>query len=265
MKFLSLLVIFIFLQIHCASALTILIDPGHGGEDDGAKVETVGKNPPELIKEKDIALAISKRIYDKLLDKQYTVFLTRSFDRTISLPERATIAEKMKADLFISVHINSSPAGAASGFETYFLGNHEDWAIKKVEKAENVQTKGDEFVVQQILVDLVIDQTVNTSKPLAQSIHSEIKSKVGRKYGIHSRGIKPGMFYVLALSKRPGVLLEVGFISTQKERVRMLNPKFQDDYANAVVKGIENFIQSAKKQIAPKAKKSAGVNRRAKV
>lgn len=254
MKFLSLLLLAAFIQ--SASALTIIIDPGHGGEDDGAKAETVGRTPPELIKEKDIAMAISKKIYDKLLDKNYTTFLTRSFDRTVSLPERAAIAEKTKADLFISVHINSSPAGAASGFETYYLGNHDDWAIKKVEKAENVQTKGEEFVVQQILVDLVIDQTVSTSKPLAQSIHSEIKANVGRKYGIHSRGVKPGMFYVLALSKRPGVLLEVGFISTQKERVRMMNPKFQEDYANAVVRGIESYIKSRQSQNAKKKRRA---------
>lgn len=246
MKFLFALLLLSLVQ--SAAALTILIDPGHGGEDDGAKAETVGRNPPELIKEKDIALSIAQKIYNKLLDKKYTAFLTRSFDRTVSLPERAAIAEKTKADLFISIHINSSPSGPASGFETYYLGNADDWAIKKVEKAENVQTNGDEFVVQQILVDLVIDQTVNTSKPLAQTIHSEIKSSVGRKYGIHSRGIKPGMFYVLALSKRPGVLLEVGFISTQKERVRMMNPQFQEDYANAVVKGIEAFLKSQQSQ-----------------
>jgi N-acetylmuramoyl-L-alanine amidase len=229
------LIFFLFFSFQRSFALTILIDPGHGGEDDGAKAGTIGRVPPEVIKEKDIALSIAKRIDEKLSNLGHTVFLTRSFDRTVSLPERAAIAEKTKADLFISVHINSSPSSGAIGFETYFLGNHDDWAIKKVEKTENVQSKGEEVVVQQILVDLVIDQTVSTSKPLAQSIHSEIKNSVGRKYGIHSRGIKPGLFFVLALSKRPGVLLEVGFISTQKERVRMMNPKFQDDYANAVV------------------------------
>ena len=227
-----------------AHALTILIDPGHGGEDDGAKAKTQGRIPEELIKEKDIALSISKKIYEKLLEKNYTAFLTRSFDRTVSLPERAAIAEKTKADLFISVHINSSPESGAVGFETYYLDNHNDVAIKKVEKTENIQMKGDEVIVQQILVDLVVEQTVSTSKPLAAKIHSEIKNKVGRKYGIQSRGIKPGLFFVLALSKRPGVLLEVGFISTQKERVRMMSPQFQEDYANAVVKGIETFMKS---------------------
>lgn len=227
-----------------ARALTVLIDPGHGGEDEGAKVAIPGKVPEEFFKEKDIALLIAQKIYEKLLEKNYTVFLTRSFDRAVSLPERAAIAEKTKADLFISVHINSSPSPSAFGFETYYLDNHNDVAIKKVEKTENIQTKADEVIVQQILVDLVVEQTVSTSKPLAQSIHSEIKNTVGRKYGITSRGIKPGLFFVLALSKRPGVLLEVGFITTDKERIRMMNPKFQNDYANAVVRGIEVFMKS---------------------
>ena len=251
MKFLFPFLIYFLLSLQSSFALTILIDPGHGGEDDGAKAMSQGLKPEVMIKEKDIALSIAQRIHEKLL-KNYSVFLTRSFDRTVSLPERAAIAEKTKADLFISVHINSSPESGAVGFETYYLDNHNDVAIKKVEKTENVQSKGDEVVVQQILVDLVVEQTVNTSKPLAQSIHSEIKNSVGRKYGIPSRGIKPGLFFVLALSKRPGVLLEVGFISTQKERVRMMNPKFQEDYADAVVRGIDQYIKGSLKKTAPK-------------
>ena len=64
--------------------------------------------------------------------------------------------------------------------------------------------------------------------------------------------MKPGLFYVLALSKRPGVLLEVGFISTLKERVRMMDPKFQDTYARAVVKGIENYIKARNARAKPR-------------
>ena len=231
-----------------AGALTILIDPGHGGEDDGAKVMSVKNgHDDELIKEKDISLSIAQKIYEKLSAKNYTVFLTRSIDRTVTLPERAAIAEKTKADLFISVHINSSPDSRAVGFETYYLDNHNDVAIKKVEKTENIPRIGDEVIVQQILVDLVVEQTVSTSKPLAANIHSEIKNSVGHKYKIPSRGIKPGLFFVLALSKRPGVLLEVGFLSTKKERMRMMDAKFQNDYANAVVSGIIKFIKVRQK------------------
>ncbi len=248
---------FFSLILTSAHALTILIDPGHGGEEDGAVAVTQGESPPRTIKEKDIALEISKRIHELLRQKNYSVYLTRSLDRTVTLPERAAIAEKTKADLFISVHINSSPESGAVGFETYYLDNHDDVAIKKVEKTENVQASGDNVVVQQILVDLVVEQTVSTSKPLAESIHSALKQTVGRKYKIPSRGVKPGLFYVLALSKRPGVLLEVGFISTYKERVRMMQPKFQEDYARAVVNGIESYIrkQQAKTRYNIKKKK----------
>ena len=232
--------LFLFLSLNNLGAMTILIDPGHGGVEEGA---TVGS-----IKEKDIALSIAKLIREKLA-KKYSTYLTRSVDRTVSLPERAEIAEKFKADLFISVHINSSPDGTASGFETYYLDNHNDVAIKKVEKTENTlntRTQKEELEVQKILVDLVVEQTVQTSKPLAESIHSSIQSAVGHKYHLTSRGIRPGLFYVLALSKRPGVLLEVGFISTPKERERMMNQRFQEDYANAVVKGIENYLKKNK-------------------
>lgn len=248
MKFflLSFIVWFIAAQVE---AFTILIDPGHGGEEDGAIAQTQGEDPPQIIKEKDIALVISKKIHERLRKKGFTVFLTRSVDRTVTLAERAAIAEKTKADLFISVHINSSTEKNAYGFETYYLDNHDDVAIKKVEKTENMQLKGDEVVVHQILVDLVVEQTVSTSKPLAESIHGELRGSVGRKYGIRSRGVKPGLFFVLALSKRPGVLLEVGFISTFKERVRMMNPKFQDEYASAVVKGIENYINEKRRSV----------------
>jgi N-acetylmuramoyl-L-alanine amidase len=241
--------IFLFILIlSCNSlfAFTILIDPGHGGEDDGAKAMHLINKEEILIKEKDLSLKISLKLQE-ILSKKYNVFLTRSIDRTVTLPERAQIAEKLKADLFISIHINSAPDKNSFGFETYYLDNNNDVAVKKVERTENIQSKGEE-VVQQILVDLVIDQTVKTSKPLAVMVHSEVRKKVGGKYKIPSRGIKPGLFYVLALSKRPGLLLEAGFISTLKERQRMLSENFQWDYARAVASGIDQFITSSTKK-----------------
>lgn len=238
----SFLFLIIFLASVHAHAFTILIDPGHGGEDDGAKANHTFNGVQTLIKEKDLALSIGLKLYE-LLSKKYSVFLTRSMDRTVSLPERAQIAEKVKADLFISIHINSSPDSRSFGFETYYLDNGNDVAVKKVERTENIQSK-DEGVVQQILIDLAVEQTVKTSKPLAVYVHSSIKKRVGQKYKIPSRGIKPGLFYVLALSKRPGLLLEAGFITTPKERERMLSNAFQEAYANAVYLGIVEFIKS---------------------
>lgn len=229
-----------------AHALTILIDPGHGGDEDGAVAVTVGEEKARTIKEKDLTLAISKKIYNLLKSRKHRVFLTRSVDRTVTLAERAAIAEKTKADLFISVHINSTTEPKISGFETYYLDNHDDVASRKVEKTENWEKGKDNSIVEQILIDLVIDQTVKTSRPLAKSIDSELRSALNRKFSMPSRGVRPGLFYVLALSKRPGVLLEVGFLSTLKDRQKLMDEKYQNDYAFAVVRGIENYIKSKK-------------------
>ncbi len=244
MKFIfTYLILIIFLKP--CFALTILVDPGHGGDDEGAKVEVVRDGQKVLDKEKDLSLIYAKKIYE-LLNKKHQVFLTRSVDRVVTLPERAQIAEKVKADLFISVHINSAPDTSSTGFETFYLDNHDDVASLKVERTENNSMNAEDPSVEKILIDLVVSETVKTSKPLAYSIHQEVKNIMGPKHQHYSRGIKPGLFYVLALSKRPGVLLEVGFLSTRKDRLKMHNEKFQNDYARAVVSGIEKYIKLKK-------------------
>lgn len=211
-------------------AMTILIDPGHGGEEDGATREFNGV----MVKEKDLTLSISKLIYEKL-QKKHRVFLTRSFDRTVTLQERAQIAEKIKADLFISVHINSSTDPRAKGIETFYLDNHDDIAVKKVEKTENINP-GTADGIQQILIDLAVEQTVQTSKPLAFLVHAEAKKNLKGRYAMLNRGVKPALFYVLALSKRPGVLLEAGFMTNDDDLKKIQQEKFQQLYADAVVR-----------------------------
>lgn len=243
MKFFCLLVTFI--SILCeANAFTILIDPGHGGEDDGARARYYfAKGRWRLIKEKDISLSLAKKIHEELGKSNFNSYLTRSVDRSVSLAERAELAEKIKADLFISVHINSSEGKEPRGFETYYLDNHNDSAIKKVEQVENKDLSGKELIVNKILTDLVIQRTVKSSKGLASSIHSRIQRAVGRKYKLKDRGVKPGLFYVLALTKRPAILLEVGFLSNSKELKKILDDNFQRRYAKAVARGISDYIK----------------------
>ena len=225
-------------------AFTILVDPGHGGEDTGAKGSYwVGKKRIRVL-EKDLALEISKKIHKKL-SKKYDTYLTRSVDRTVALGERAAMADKIKADLFISIHINSSRRKRSRGFEIFYLDNHNDAAIKKVEEDENTSFGSENSVIQKILIDLVIDKTVTTSKKLAYSIHRNMKRKI-KRYGIRDRGIKPGLFYVLALSKRPGVLIEAGFISNPKELRKMKSAKFQNALADAVLKGVQRYQKSSR-------------------
>lgn len=238
------LILFILFFLTCKSlfSFTILIDPGHGGEDTGATSRYYfGKKKWKMVNEKDIVLELSKKIHEKL-SKKYNSFLTRSVDRTVSLAERAELAEKIKADLFISVHINASVGSTGRGFETYYLDNHNDAAIKKVEEVENKNLQGEALVINQILTDLVIDRTVKSSKGLATSIHGEIQKVVAKDYRLVDRGVKPGLFYVLALTKRPAILLEVGFLSNSKELKKLLNEKFQEKYADAVVRGIDRYL-----------------------
>ena len=227
-----------FLSGPSYSAYTILLDPGHGGEELGAKV--TGKHP---IYEKDLALKISRRIHRYLKKMGYQAWLTRSIDRTMTLQERADLAEKLAPDLYISVHVNASNNPGVRGFETYYLDNHRNIAVKKLEKTENTQGARRDLLTNQILRDLLIERTVHTSRPLAEAIHREIGRKVGRPFGMPDRGVRPGLFYVLALAKRPAVLLEAGFLSNSKELKKIITAQFQDKYALAVAKGIHRYIQ----------------------
>jgi N-acetylmuramoyl-L-alanine amidase len=148
----------------------------------------------------------------------------------------------MKADLFVSIHINSSKNKRAHGMEIYYLDNHKDKAVSMVEDLENFSDKKHKLdPIQHILTDLVIEKTVETSKKLSKSVHKELV-KVANKYKLKDRGIKAGLFYVLVLAKRPGLLIEVGFISNAKELRLMLTPSFQNRYAKAVARGISSYI-----------------------
>lgn len=231
---------FLFLIFTNAQATVVLVDPGHGGEELGAVAKLHGKN----IFEKDLSLRLSTKIRERL-SKKTSTFLTRSLDRTVGLQERADLADLVKADLFLSIHFNSSSNSRSNGFELYYLDNKSNAATQKVEKLENITLKGEELIINQILVDLVIQQTVSHSKKLASDVHSQVRP-VLKKYKIADRGIKPGLFYVLALSKRPGLLIEVGFMSNHNELKKINSENFLDEMAQAIADGVFDYIRMKK-------------------
>ena len=114
-----------------------------------------------------------------------------------------------------------------------------------MEKAENLNLKGEELIINQILVDLVIQKTVEHSKQLASMVHSSVSPYV-RTHGITDRGVKSGLFYVLALSKRPGLLVEAGFVSNPKELKKIGEEKYLDDIAKGISDGVLKFIRNQK-------------------
>ena len=235
------LLFFLLLFSLQSTAKTVLIDPGHGGEEIGA-VGYLEKS--RKIYEKDLSLRLAKKIKDRL-SRHTSAYITRSLDRMVSLQERADLADVVKADLFLSIHFNSSTNKTSHGFELYYLDNNSNVATNKVERAENLNLKGEELIVNQILVDLVVQQTVTHSKQLASFVHERVKPVV-KNHKIVDRGIKPGLFYVLALSKRPGLLVEVGFVSNPQELKKVNEEKFLEDMANGISAGVLAFIQSQK-------------------
>ena len=162
MKHLLILTLFFMFEVQ---AKVVLIDPGHGGEEAGA----VGPLDPKKTRkafEKDLALRLSKKIKNEI-SKTVSSYLTRSLDRSVTLQQRANLADLVKADLFLSIHFNSSPNLKSHGFELYYLDNNSNVAANKVERAENLNLKGEDLVINQILIDLVVQQTVTHSKQLA--------------------------------------------------------------------------------------------------
>lgn len=238
--------LFLFFITLQSYGFVVLLDPGHGGEELGASRKLTlknskGKSYTRFIHEKDLSLKVAKKIKAFLADK-HTVYLTRSFDRHVSLEDRAKMADTVKADIFISIHFNSYNDSKYKGFETYYLDNHKNKAINKVERIENNELHGKDKVVNQILIDLVIQKTTKASKKLASFVHSNLSVSLKKKFKMKDRGIKPGLFYVLALSKRPGILLEGGFMSNGKELSLINSKKYIHKYSKAVSKGIQEYL-----------------------
>ena len=238
-----------------AFAITVIIDPGHGGKDYGGRAQywsgKRGKSKMVVLLEKDLTLSVSKILYKKMKQEGFQVYLTRSHDRSLSLKARSEMADKVNADIFISVHINLSKQGNASGVETFYLDNHKNKVIKKLEKLENESYVDDDPIVQEIVRDLIISKTAPLSKGLAKKIHAKLVEGVLKKYRRKNRGIRPGLFYVLALARRPAVLLEMGFLSHPEERKVLIDKKFQEDYAESVVKGVISWVKE-KSRTSPK-------------
>ncbi len=248
-----LILIILFMSYSAKAAYTVIVDPGHGGEDRGAisylQVKTAsGKIVKQAVYEKDVVLQIATKVHQQLIQMRYKSYLTRSLDRYITLQHRADLADQVQADLFISIHLNSALTSLATGFETYYLDNHTDAAVRKVEEVENRALKGDELVIQQILIDLVVERTAKTSRVLADAIHQKVSKGSGKLFKMTDRHVRPGMFYVLALAKRPAVLVESGFMSNQSDLKKLLDPKFQNQLALDIAVGIEAFMQSRQKK-----------------
>jgi N-acetylmuramoyl-L-alanine amidase len=225
----------------------IVIDPGHGGRDYGAPGYLKG------VHEKDVVLQISRRLA-KMVRKELKceVFLTRNSDRFLTLEERTAIANTKNADLFISVHTNSSRDRRAYGIETYFLNLATDDEAIRVAAMENATSTKNISDLQTILYDLMQNAKINESSRLAGYVQgSTIRHLKSKRYSrIKDKGVKQAPFYVLIGAQMPAILVETSFISNQRECKRLINPQYQQRLCESIVAGIKKYI----KETAPTAR-----------
>ncbi|MDD8014109.1 MAG: N-acetylmuramoyl-L-alanine amidase [Acidobacteriota bacterium] len=220
---------------------TIVIDPGHGGLEVGAK----GKFGTL---EKDITLAIGlklKAVVERNL--AFRVVMTRDKDGDITLENRAALANNHKADIFISVHTNGSSRKKAQGSETFFLSlNATDEESRRLAYMENTSDalegqidKENKDDIRMILWDLAQTAYLKQSSKLAEIIQSELNELLGTR----NRGIKQAPFKVLTGVACPAVLVEVAFISNPDEEKSLLSEDFQERVAQAIYRGLRQYLQ----------------------
>lgn len=217
----------------------IVVDPGHGGHDPGA----VGAGGTQ---EKDVVLATGLKLAEKIREELgIDVVMTRSTDVFIPLEERTAIANKVNADLFVSVHANASLNRGASGIETYYLNLAKTEKAAQLAARENGTSLEKVSLLQAILFDLMANYKLNDSAHLADEVQKALYKKIHGHYsGTRNLGVKQGPFYVLVGATMPSILVEVAFISNEAEEARLKDQTFLDRTADGIVDGIRGYIQT---------------------
>jgi len=218
----------------------IVIDPGHGGEDDGA----IG---PSGVKEKDVNLKISKILKNMLEDKGFQVILTRDVDRFVTLNDRTKIANEAGADIFISVHANASTNKKARGFISFFLSDAKTDQARAAAALENASIRFESSQSQKdyvsdldfILLDMVQSEFLKESADLAAMIEQNIQKHTK----IDSRGVDQAGFFVLNKAYMPSVLIESAFISNKKDEKLLKSEKTHSDIARSITESVYQFKQ----------------------
>ena len=220
---------------------TVVIDPGHGGMETGAKGKFGNL-------EKDITLSISLKLKD-LIERNmaFGVVLTRDRDMDVSVETRSAIANNRKAGLFISIHANGAVQKKAAGSETFFLSlNATDEETRRLAYLENnsselqsrIDPSSDEDLMM-ILWDMAQTAYIRQSSQLAELVQEELDALLGTK----NRGIKQAPFKILAGVACPAILVEAAFISNPVEEQKLASEEFQTSVAEAIYRGLARYLR----------------------
>jgi N-acetylmuramoyl-L-alanine amidase len=222
------------------SPLTIVIDPGHGGKDPGAM-------GPGGLAEKTVVLQVAKELRQIIQQEFPTarVVLTREQDVFIPLRERARIANRLQAVLFISLHLNSGQNHAASGIETWYLSFAASERANKIAARENRMSAAQLSDLEVILRHLRETDRINQSAALAQLMQHALVVHMQRQYvDIQDRGVEGAPFAVLVHTEMPSILVELAFVSNPKDEALLRGRTYQQALAYGVVEGIRRFLHT---------------------
>jgi N-acetylmuramoyl-L-alanine amidase len=220
---------------------TIVIDPGHGGRDPGAR----GLRGTE---EKDITLKVGLKLRD-LLSKQpgVRVMMTRDRDVFVELEDRAKYANNLDADLFVSIHVNSHPQRTVKGIEIYHFGEAKDQRALEVAARENGTPLSSTGVGWEYLVaDLLTTKKIEESLELAWTTKEAMVAHMNGHYATVDHGVKTAPFYVLRFTSMPSILAEIAYVSNPSEEDLLRSGTFVTRVAESLNEGVIAFLGSAK-------------------
>jgi N-acetylmuramoyl-L-alanine amidase len=214
----------------------IVVDAGHGGHDTG----TIG---PEGLMEKDLVLDVALRL-GRLLETHLgaDVIFTRDDDTFIPLETRTAVANEHQADLFISIHANSSSDPAARGVETYYLNFTSNPAALEVAARENAVSEKSIFELQDLVKKITLKDKIEESRELATDVQESLYAGLAtRRSTLKDRGVKKAPFVVLIGANMPSILAEISFVSNPTDEAKLETPEYREKIAESLYKGIAKY------------------------
>jgi N-acetylmuramoyl-L-alanine amidase len=214
----------------------IVIDPGHGGHDSG----TLGVDG---IEEKDVVLDVALRLGRLLHDRLGTeIIYTRSDDTFVPLETRTAIANKAQADLFLSIHANSSPEASARGVETYYLNFTSDPTALDVAARENAVSDQSIHQLSDLVKKIALKDKIAESREFAGDVEGSLYAGLQKgNAGLKDRGVKKAPFVVLIGANMPSILAEISFVTNPKDAEQLRDPEYRERVAESLYKGVARY------------------------
>ena len=224
----------------------VVIDPGHGGHDPGARVNGIS--------EAALVLDVAARLEDLLKKQNVEVVLTRRTNAYVALEERTALANRSDADLFLSIHANASTAQSARGVETYFLNFASNPEAEAIAARENAGSAKSMRHLPDIVQAIAMNNKLDESRDFATIVQSTLYAQLRRtNKTLKNLGVKQAPFMVLVGAQMPSVLAEISFMSNRAEATLLKTDRYKQQIAEALSAGIMRYQSSLKRAAPPRA------------